>query len=55
LLYNSIVDYIQKNNVEIIVEKLPIQSLEELIYYRKIENILNLYIEYGIKEKLELK
>jgi flagellar basal-body rod protein FlgC len=46
LFFNSIVDYIQRNNLNIIAEKLPVNSIEELKYYIDID-----YINEYLKKK----
>jgi flagellar basal-body rod protein FlgC len=52
LLYNGIVEYFQRNNIDIIVDKLPILSFIELNHQRKIERIIELFLRLKTEELL---
>lgn len=53
-LFNSIVEYIQRNNLAMLVEKIPINSLEELHYLQRLEKCKRFYEEFILKDRFGL-
>ena len=50
-LFNGIVDYIQRNNIGIIVDKMPINAIEELRHQTKIERMIEIYLRMLLEEE----
>ncbi|GHV57932.1 hypothetical protein AGMMS49579_24540 [Spirochaetia bacterium] len=50
-LYNSIVEYIHINNIGIIVEKIKMNTFEELDYFEGIKNRLDIYFKLLYENK----
>jgi len=50
LLFNGIVDYIQRNNIGIIVDKIPAISLEERTHYGTVKNMGEVYFRLKTEE-----
>jgi len=50
LLFNGIVDYIQRNNIGIIVDKIPAISLEERTHYGTVKNMGEIYFRLKTEE-----
>ncbi|GHV79715.1 hypothetical protein AGMMS49944_15060 [Spirochaetia bacterium] len=50
-LYNGIVEYIHINNIGIIVEKIQMNTVEELDYFEGIKNRLDIYLKLLYENK----
>jgi flagellar basal body rod protein FlgC len=49
-LYNSIVEYIYINNIEMIIEKIQVNTIDEIRHYNKIEKQLEIYFKILLDE-----